>query len=62
MRPGSTLDQFLEQHMAGLPGENTDLRKLLAHVAKACIELSGLVRQQALPLRRWTTITRYQKS
>lgn len=48
MQQGVTLDQFLETHMAQLPGDQADLRGLLADIAKACIELSDLVRRGEL--------------
>jgi len=48
MQPGLTLDQFLEQHFKGIEGDNAELRTLLAEVAKACTELSNLVRQGEL--------------
>jgi len=48
MRPGSTLDQFLEHHEVGITGNEAELRSLLGDVANACIELSNLVRQGEL--------------
>lgn len=48
MQQGVTLDQFLEQHMADLPGDLVDMRALLNDVAIACIELSDLVRRGEL--------------
>ena len=43
MQQGTTLDQFLEQHMANSSTDTDDLRDLLAHIATACIELTDLV-------------------
>jgi len=48
MQPGSTLDQFVEQHETQITGDKAELRALLTNVAKACIELSHLVRQGEL--------------
>ena len=48
MQPGSTLDQFLEQHETHITGNKVELRALLANVATACIKLSHLVRQGEL--------------
>jgi len=48
MQAGTTLDQFLEQHLADMPGDHAALRSLLSDVAKACIELSELVRRGEL--------------
>lgn len=48
MQSSTTLDQFLEQHEADITGNKAELRKLLVDVAKACIELSNLVRKGEL--------------
>ncbi len=48
MQPGSTLKQFLEQHTDDTDANQSALQMLLANVAKACIELSHLVRQGEL--------------
>ncbi len=49
MQQGITLDEFLEQHSSSLPaGSGEGIRGLLADVAKACIELSELVRRGEL--------------
>jgi len=48
MQQALTLDQFLEQQLAGDSDSGSDLRALLADIAKACIELSDLVRRGEL--------------
>lgn len=47
MHKGVTLDQFLTEHLAGMP-DSADLHALLGDTAKACIEVSDLVRRGEL--------------
>lgn len=51
MQQGITLEEYLKQHLGDLPNPINDadtMRALLADVAKACIELSDLVRRGEL--------------
>lgn len=52
MQQGQTLDEFLSEHLGSLPQansvSNSEMQALLADVAKACMELSELVRRGEL--------------